>query len=91
MKKYSPLLLIIFIFFFKIAKSQSVLDSIQLNKEFLNLEEAIKNPENVYRLNLSNQNLQIFDTIWSKFTNLQYLSWRIQVINATPSLFRVAF
>jgi Leucine-rich repeat (LRR) protein len=61
------------------------LDSIQLNKEFLNLEEAIKNPENVYRLNLSNQNLQISDTIWSKFTNLQYLSFKNDHLKKIPS------
>lgn len=85
MIKYSSLLLLVFVFLFKNAKAQSALDSIQLNKEFFSLDEALKNPENVYRINLSNQNLQISDTIWSKFTNLQYLSLKNDHLKQIPA------
>lgn len=85
MIKYSSLLLLVFVFLFKNAKAQSALDSIQLNKEFFSLDEALKNPENVYRIDLSNQNLQISDTIWSKFTNLQYLSLKNDHLKQIPA------
>jgi Leucine-rich repeat (LRR) protein len=84
MTKYSTLLILVFAFLFINAKGQSSIDSLQLNKEFINLEEALKNPENVYRLNLSEQEIEIADTIWSKFTNLQYLSLKNDHLKQIP-------
>ena len=44
------------------------------NKEFKSIEEALINPEKVYRLNLSNQKVLLTDIEWSKFVNLEYLN-----------------
>jgi Leucine-rich repeat (LRR) protein len=66
-------------------KAQSTLDSSQLNKEFFSLDEALKNPINVYRLDLSNQNIDFSDTMWSIFTNLQYLSLKNDHLKEIPS------
>ena len=85
MLKYSSLLLIAFALLFKNAEAQSSLDSTQINKEFYSLDEALKNPENVYRLNLSEQEIQVSDTVWSKFTNLQYLSLKNDHLKQIPS------
>jgi len=84
MIKYSLILLLVFVFLSKNTKAQSTLDSIQLKKEFISLDEALKNPENVYRLNLSNQNLRVSDIIWSNFTNLQYLSFKDDHLKQIP-------
>ena len=84
MIKYSVFLFSVFIGFFHSAKSQS-LDSTLFNREFYSLDEALENPENVFRLNLSNQNLQISDTVWSKFTNLQYLSLKNDHLKQIPT------
>lgn len=52
--------------------------------EFTSLEEALKNPEKVYRLNLSNQNLILQDIAWSRFTNLTYLSFKNDHLKEIP-------
>jgi transposase len=44
------------------------------NREFNDLNDALKNPERIYRLNLSNQNIKLDGVDWSKFINLEYLS-----------------
>lgn len=56
------------------SNAQSTVDSIQMKKVFSTLQEALINPKQVYKLNLSNQTLKISDSTWSKFTNLKYLS-----------------
>lgn len=84
MTKYSTLFLMVFVFFAKNALAQSTLDSIQSKKDYVSLDEALKNPENVYRIDLSNQNLQVADSIWSKFTNLQYLSLKNDHLKEIP-------
>ena len=43
-------------------------------KEFTTLNEALKNPEKVFRLNLSNQDITISSEQWSSFINLEYLN-----------------
>jgi len=85
MIKFLLFLSFIFAFLFENAKAQSALDSTQKSKEFINLDEALKKPENVYRLNLSNQSLKIADTIWSKFSNLQYLSFKNAHLTQIPT------
>lgn len=80
-----PLVLVMTLFLcIKSANAQSNPDSIGVNKEYSSLEEALKNPENVYRLNLSNQNVRIPDAIWSKFTNLEYLSFKNDHLKQIP-------
>ncbi|MCE2962365.1 MAG: leucine-rich repeat domain-containing protein [Chitinophagales bacterium] len=61
-------------------------DSSNVYKEYNNLEDALKNPEKVYRLNLSNQKIKFpSDSIWSKFSNLEYLSLKNDHLQEIPS------
>lgn len=60
-------------------------DSAVVNKEYTNLADALKTPEQVYRLNLSNQNFERFPSEIAKFRNLQYLSLRNDHLKAVPS------
>lgn len=85
MIKNSVLLLVLSTLLLQSVKAQSPTESTQLDKEFSNLEEALQNPENVFRLNLSDQNFQISDSIWSKFPNLQYLSLKNDHLKQIPS------
>ena len=62
---------------------QSV-DSVGIDKEFTQVEEAVKVPERVYRLNLSNQSFKKFPEGLSKFINLQYLSLRNDYLKEVP-------
>lgn len=55
------------------------------NKEYNNLEEALKNPEMVYKLNLSNQNLKLTEVDWSKFVNMEYLNLKNDHLKEIPS------
>jgi hypothetical protein len=64
--------------------SQVTIDSTQINKEYKTIEEAIKNPEKVYRLNLSNQKLNLNNTDWSKFVNLEFLSFKNDHLQEIP-------
>jgi len=60
-------------------------DSSLINKEYSSLEEALKEPEKVYRLNLSNQNLKLpSDSIWAKFQNLEYLNLKNDHLKNIP-------
>ena len=45
--------------FSQVVISQTTIDSTQIKREYSSLEEALKNPEKVYRLNLSNQNIEL--------------------------------
>lgn len=49
------------------------IDSTQYKKVYTNFTEALKQPEKVYRLNLSKMSLDSFPIDLSKFKNLQYL------------------
>jgi Leucine-rich repeat (LRR) protein len=64
--------------------SQTTIDSTQIKREYSNLEEALQNPEKVYRLNLSNQNIELPKESWSKFINLQYLSFENDHLKEMP-------
>jgi len=65
--------------------AQVALDSSMIKKEYSNLEEALKEPENVFRLNLSNQNFKMpSDSIWMKFINLEYLSLKNDHLKVIP-------
>ncbi len=85
MTKYSLVFSLVFVFLFQNIKAQSTIDSIQLKKEFISLDEALKSPEDVYRLNLSDQDIEASDIVWSSFTNLQYLSLKNDHLKQIPS------
>lgn len=53
-------------------------------KEFTSLNDALKNPEKVFRLNLSNQEFAITDEQWSTFVNLEYLNLKNDHLNEIP-------
>lgn len=67
------------------AQAQEWSDSAKTYQLFTNLDEALKNPERVYRLNLSNQQIQIPDDTWKKFTNLEFLSLKNDQLQEIPS------
>lgn len=52
-------------------------DSSQIKKEYTNIEDALKAPEKVYRLNLTNQKIKLNSEDWAKFINLEYLSLKM--------------
>ncbi len=63
--------------------SAQITDTLQLKKEYTSLDEALKEPEKVYRLNLGNQHLPDFWFLL-KFHNLQYLSFRNDHLHVLP-------
>jgi Leucine-rich repeat (LRR) protein len=63
---------------------QSV-DSPQIDKEYTVLSEALKEPDKVFRLNLSNQTFDDFTIGLSKFKNLKYLSLRNDHLTTIPA------
>ncbi len=66
-------------------KAQITVDSSMIKKEYSDLEEALKTPETVYRLNLSNQKFKMpSDSIWSRFKNLEYLSLKNDHLTNLP-------
>lgn len=65
---------------------QTTADSSVKTKEYKSLEEALRNPTKVYRLNLSNQNLKVLsDSIWGMFENLEYLSLKNDHLKEIPA------
>src|ERR1700741_2571323 len=59
------------IFVCQLTKAQT--DSAQYKKTYLSLSSALREPEKVYRLNLSNLPIDSFPIDLSKFKNLEYL------------------
>lgn len=53
-------------------------------KKFMRLEDALKNPQIVLELDLSDQQLQVPDSIWTLFTNLKHLSLRNDHLKVIP-------
>ena len=78
----------IFVFLvFAIVKmnAQMTLDSSFIKIEYSNFEEALKSPEKVYKLNLSNQKFKMpSDSIWAKFRNLEYLNLKNSHLTNLP-------
>lgn len=61
-------------------------DNSIISGEYIDMEDALKNPEKVIKLNLSNKTFKIpSDTIWSKFINLEYLSLKDDHLKEIPS------
>ncbi|TAH04801.1 MAG: leucine-rich repeat domain-containing protein [Sphingobacteriales bacterium] len=84
MKILGVLLLVLNCFVFTELSAQVNIDA-EVKKEFKDLSEALKNPAQVYRLNLSNQKVSIPDSVWEKFSNLEYLSLRNDHLKAIPA------
>ncbi len=84
MKYKAIFLLVLLSISSQIMLGQTPVDSTAIHKEYSNLEEALKNPEKVFRLNLSNQNVLIAKDAWSKFTNLEFLSLRNDHLKEIP-------
>ncbi len=68
----------------QIAISQAKIDSTVIKREFTSLAEALKNPDKVYNLNLSDQNVTIPKEAWAKFTHLEILSFKNDHLKEIP-------
>jgi len=68
-----------------IGLGQISIDSSEIKKNYTNIDEALKNPEKVYRLDLSNQNVNIPNEVWLKFINLEFLSFRNDHLKEIPN------
>ena len=75
---------IIFMLMISINSFGQKLDSLKIYSEPTNLEEALKNAENIKILNLSNQTIQFEKNFFSKFTNLEYLVLKNDHIKELP-------
>jgi Leucine-rich repeat (LRR) protein len=65
---------------------QSMEDSVLKNKIFTNLEDALKNADKVYRLDLSNQSPKLpADSVWFRLKNLEFLSLKNDHLKEIPS------
>ena len=76
MKRIPNIILLLVLFFgTKTASAQALLDSLSLTQATIyeSLEDALKEPEKVYRLHLKKQKLTVFPMDILKFTNLQEL------------------
>lgn len=79
MKKIVQLSALLFFF--------SSLSFAQINdkeKEYTSMREALINPEKVYRLNLSNQDISLSSEQWSQFVNLEYLNLKNDHLKEIP-------
>ncbi len=79
--------LLTFIFCIQVLKINAQnIDSSKIEKNYTNLEDALKNPEKVYRLDLSNQfiNKTQYES-FSKFKNLVFLSLKNDHLKEIPN------
>lgn len=53
-------------------------------KEFTTLNDALKSPEKVFRLNLSNQEISISNEQWLRFINLEHLNLKDDHLKEIP-------
>ena len=63
---------------------QDQVDYRSKEKIYTTLEEALKNPNAVFKLNLSNQDLKISHENWLKFKNLEYLKLTSDHLKSLP-------
>ena len=83
MKTFTIQLVLLSLFFnLNLVSSQEM--KVKNEKEFTNVEDALKNPAKVVRLNLSNQVFKLSDADWSKFINLEYLSLKNDHLTEIP-------
>ena len=72
------------VFFGQPMFSQTLTTSASKQNEITNIQEALKEPEKVFRLNLSNQDIKISNEDWSKFINLEYLNLKNDHLKEIP-------
>lgn len=84
MKTIMQLLLTGIFFLSQGGNAQNQTTQIGTQKEFNNLKDALKNPEQVVFLNLSNQTEVVPNSIWEKFINLEYLSLKNDHLQQIP-------
>jgi Leucine-rich repeat (LRR) protein len=68
----------------QIVSSQYKKDPNQNKKVYTSLEEALKSPEKVFNLNLSDQNIVIPKDVWDKFINLEVLNLKNDHFSEIP-------
>ena len=85
MKNISLVIYLLFGFWFNSSNAQTTPDSTLIKKDFFTIEEALKSPTKVYRLTLGSSAMQISDTVWAKFTNLEYLSLKNDHLKRIPN------
>lgn len=64
--------------------TSSFSQNIETEKVYTNIDEALKNPEKVYRLNLSNQEINLSNEQWKLFINLEYLNLKNDGLKQIP-------
>jgi Leucine-rich repeat (LRR) protein len=70
---------------FSTSLSAQKTDEKATSKTYNSIEEALRNPENVFRLNLSDQKVLLTNEDWKKFTNLEYLNLKNDHLNEIPA------
>jgi Leucine-rich repeat (LRR) protein len=75
---------ILFIVFVSIHCSHLFAQNTDVKIEFTSTKEALKNPEKVYRLDLSNQKIELSNEDWSKFVNLESLKLKNDHLKEIP-------
>jgi Leucine-rich repeat (LRR) protein len=70
---------------FSTSLSAQKTDEKATSKTYNSIEEALRNPENVFRLNLSDQKVLLTNEDWKKFTNLEYLNLKNDHLKEIPA------
>jgi Leucine-rich repeat (LRR) protein len=78
--KNSPLVFVLFI----MLSTQLFGQKIDTKREFTSIKEALQNPEKVFRLDLSNQEVNLSNEEWSKFVNLESLKLKNDNLKEIP-------
>lgn len=79
MKKAFQNLALLFIFC-----NSSIAQNIEKEKVYTNIDDALKNPEKVYNLNLSNQEINLSNDQWKLFVNLENLNLKNDGLKQIP-------
>jgi Leucine-rich repeat (LRR) protein len=64
--------------------TSSFSQNIETEKVYTNIDDALKNPEKVYKLNLSNQEVNLSNDQWKLFINLEYLNLKNDGLKQIP-------
>jgi Leucine-rich repeat (LRR) protein len=78
--KNSPLVFVLFI----MLSTPFFGQKIDTKREFTSIKEALQNPEKVFRLDLSNQEVNLSNEEWSKFVNLESLKLKNDNLKEIP-------
>ena len=78
------LLIILLISSINLVCAQIPSDTKSVKKDYYNLEDALKNPKEVYRLTLDSTAIKIPTATWAKFSNLEFLSLKNDHLKNIP-------